>query len=83
MTTYVLVHGGWHGGWCWKKVAPLLRAAGHEVATPTLTGLGERDSTETRRPLRSASSRTERAKRRADPPCCCRALCRSGAARAV
>ena len=42
MTTYVLVHGAWHGGWCWKRVTPLLRAAGHEVYTPTLTGLGER-----------------------------------------
>ena len=42
MATFVLVHGGWHGGWCWKKVVPLLRAAGHEVFTPTLTGLGER-----------------------------------------
>jgi len=39
---YVLVHGAWHGGWCWKKVVPALRAAGHEVYTPTLTGLGER-----------------------------------------
>lgn len=42
MADYVLVHGAWHGGWCWKRVAPLLRAAGHEVFTPTLTGLGER-----------------------------------------
>src|SRR5713226_3251144 len=42
MATFVLVHGAWHGGWCWKKLAPLLRAAGHEVYTPTLTGLGER-----------------------------------------
>jgi pimeloyl-ACP methyl ester carboxylesterase len=40
--TFVLVHGAWHGGWCWKKVAPLLRAAGHDVYTPTLSGLGER-----------------------------------------
>ena len=40
--TFVLVHGAWHGGWCWKKVSPLLKAAGHEVYTPTLTGLGER-----------------------------------------
>lgn len=39
---YVLVHGGRHGGWCWKRVAPGLRAAGHEVYTITLTGLGER-----------------------------------------
>ena len=42
MATFVLVHGGWHGGWCWKKVIPFLRAAGHEVWAPTLTGLGER-----------------------------------------
>jgi len=42
MATYVLVHGAWHGGWCWQRVTPLLRAAGHEVWTPTLTGLGER-----------------------------------------
>jgi pimeloyl-ACP methyl ester carboxylesterase len=40
--TYVLVHGAWHGGWCWAKVARLLRDAAHEVYTPTLTGLGER-----------------------------------------
>jgi pimeloyl-ACP methyl ester carboxylesterase len=42
VTTFVLVHGAWHGGWCWKKLTPLLRAAGHEVYTPTLSGLGER-----------------------------------------
>lgn len=42
MATYVLVHGGFHGGWCWSRVATRLRAAGHEVYTPTLTGLGER-----------------------------------------
>lgn len=42
MATYVLVHGAWHGGWCWQRVTPLLRAAGHEVFTLTLTGLGER-----------------------------------------
>jgi len=40
--TFVLVHPAWHGGWCWKKVAPILRAHGHDVYTPTLTGLGER-----------------------------------------
>ncbi|MFF4413025.1 alpha/beta fold hydrolase [Streptosporangium sp. NPDC001559] len=40
--TYVLVHGAWHGGWCWRHVAARLREAGHEVHTPTLTGLGER-----------------------------------------
>jgi len=42
VTTFVLVHGAWHGGWCWRRVASLLRQAGHEVFTPTLTGLGER-----------------------------------------
>jgi pimeloyl-ACP methyl ester carboxylesterase len=42
MATYVLVHGGGHGGWCYQKVARLLRKAGHEVYTPTMTGLGER-----------------------------------------
>jgi hypothetical protein len=41
-TTFVLVHGAWHGGWCWKKLTPLLRSAGHEVFAPTLTGMGER-----------------------------------------
>ncbi|MGN6483934.1 MAG: alpha/beta fold hydrolase [Thermomicrobiales bacterium] len=38
----VLIHGAWHGGWCWQRLVPLLRANGHEVYTPTLTGLGER-----------------------------------------
>ncbi len=38
----MLVHGAWHGGWCWQRVVPLLAAAGHTVLTPTLTGLGER-----------------------------------------
>ncbi|MCW2620092.1 MAG: putative hydrolase or acyltransferase of alpha/beta superfamily, partial [Modestobacter sp.] len=42
MSTFVLVHGAWHGGWCWDRVVPLLRAAGHEVHAPTLTGLSER-----------------------------------------
>jgi pimeloyl-ACP methyl ester carboxylesterase len=36
------VHGAWHGSWCWRRVAEALRAAGHVVFTPTLTGLGER-----------------------------------------
>jgi pimeloyl-ACP methyl ester carboxylesterase len=42
MTTFVLVHGAWHGGWCWNRVAQLLSAKQHTVITPTLTGLGER-----------------------------------------
>lgn len=40
--SFVLVHGAWHGGWCWVRVAERLRAAGHVVYTPTLSGLGER-----------------------------------------
>jgi pimeloyl-ACP methyl ester carboxylesterase len=40
--TFVLVHGAWHGGWCWRRVADLLEKQGHTVFTPTLTGLGER-----------------------------------------
>lgn len=39
---FVLVHGAFHGAWCWSSVAALLRSAGHEVFAPTLTGLGER-----------------------------------------
>lgn len=42
VTTYVLVHGANHGGWCWQRVAQRLRAAGHQVYAPTLTGMGER-----------------------------------------
>ena len=39
---FVLVHGAYHGGWCWRRVVDRLRARGHSVFTPTLTGLGER-----------------------------------------
>ena len=42
MTTFVIVHGAWSGGHAWRRVRPGLRAAGHEVFTPALTGLGER-----------------------------------------
>jgi pimeloyl-ACP methyl ester carboxylesterase len=40
--TFVLVHGAWHGAWCWSRVLPLLRAAGFEAHAVTLTGVGER-----------------------------------------
>jgi hypothetical protein len=46
MATFVLVHGAWHGGWCWKQVAALLRQAGHEVFMPTLSVLGLRETQE-------------------------------------
>jgi ribulose-5-phosphate 4-epimerase/fuculose-1-phosphate aldolase/pimeloyl-ACP methyl ester carboxylesterase len=42
MATYVLVHGAWGGSYNWRKVRPMLQAAGHTVFTPSLTGLGER-----------------------------------------
>ena len=40
--TYILVHGAWHGGWVWKGIAANLRAIGHLVYAPSLTGLGDR-----------------------------------------
>jgi pimeloyl-ACP methyl ester carboxylesterase len=43
MATFVVAHGAWSAGWAWKKMRPLMRAAGHELWTPTYTGLGERE----------------------------------------
>ncbi|MFO0597549.1 MAG: alpha/beta hydrolase family protein [Myxococcaceae bacterium] len=40
--TFVLVHGAWHGGWCWAEVIALLKERGHTAVAPTLTGLAER-----------------------------------------
>ena len=42
MANFVLVHGAWHGGWCYRDTANELRGRGHVVITPTLTGVGER-----------------------------------------
>jgi pimeloyl-ACP methyl ester carboxylesterase len=42
VATFVIVHGAWSGGHAWRWLRPLLQAAGHEVFTPALTGLGER-----------------------------------------
>jgi pimeloyl-ACP methyl ester carboxylesterase len=42
MATFVLVHGAWHGSWCWARVRGALIDQGHQVFTPTLTGVGER-----------------------------------------
>jgi len=41
VTTFILVHGAWHGGWCWDEVAPFLKAAGHQVVAPDLPGMGK------------------------------------------
>ena len=42
MANFVLVHGAWHGGWCWRHVVQALTAAGHRACAVTLTGVGER-----------------------------------------
>ena len=42
--TFVLVHGAYHGGWCWRRVADLLEVRGHKVYAPSLTGTGKRDT---------------------------------------
>jgi pimeloyl-ACP methyl ester carboxylesterase len=42
VATFVLVHGAWHGSWCWQRVRRTLQQQGHDVFTPTLTGVGER-----------------------------------------
>lgn len=42
MKTYLLVHGAWHGAWCWRRIDGPLRRAGHAVHAPTLTGLADR-----------------------------------------
>lgn len=42
MAQFVLVHGAWHGAWCWARVLPLVRAAGHDAYAVTLTGIGDR-----------------------------------------
>jgi pimeloyl-ACP methyl ester carboxylesterase len=44
MSTFILIHGAWHGGWCWYKVIPLLEKEGHTVLAPDLPGHG-RDKT--------------------------------------
>jgi pimeloyl-ACP methyl ester carboxylesterase len=40
--TFLVCHGAWSAGWAWKKMHPLMQAAGHRLVTPTYTGLGER-----------------------------------------
>ncbi len=41
MATFILIHGAWHGGWCWEKVKPVLEKNGHTVVAPDLPGHGE------------------------------------------
>jgi len=42
VATFVLLHGAWHGGWCWSRVATRLRGNGHQVFSPTFTGVSDR-----------------------------------------
>src|SRR6185369_10365894 len=42
MATFLVAHGAWSAGWAWKKMRPLMRERGHELFTPTYTGIGER-----------------------------------------
>lgn len=42
MATFLVAHGAWSAGWAWKKMRPQMRARGHEIFTPTYTGMGER-----------------------------------------
>lgn len=44
MAHFLLIHGSWHGSWCWERLAPILRTCGHEVSAPTLIGLAERSA---------------------------------------
>ena len=48
MATFLLIHGSYQGGWIWKPVAQLLRAAGHAVYAPTLDGCGGRRASQVR-----------------------------------
>lgn len=54
-SVFVLVHGAWRGGWCYARVAEVLRSRGHRVFTPTLTGLGERSHLAGRFPITFAT----------------------------
>ena len=51
MATFVVAHGAWSAGWAWKKMRPLLRERGHELYTPSYTGLGERAHLASPRPV--------------------------------
>ena len=64
MTDYVLIHGAWHGSWCWAPVRRLLAAGAHRVFTPTLTGVAERRARISQDPRRE----TRRADRRMPRP---------------
>jgi pimeloyl-ACP methyl ester carboxylesterase len=57
MATFLLIHGAWHGGWCWRKVAPLLEASGHRALAPDLPGHGDDETPLTAVTLENYSNR--------------------------
>ena len=57
MSIFILVHGAWHGGWCWRHIAPLLRARGHEVQAPDLPGHGDHKAPASAQTLDSYATR--------------------------
>ena len=44
MATFVMIHGAWHGGWCFDSLRPLIEAAGHQMIAPDLPGMGGSDA---------------------------------------
>ncbi len=62
-----MIHGAWHGAWCWDRIVPLMRAAGHEVIAPDLPSLGADRTPWWRATLRSFA-RTAREAARGGPP---------------
>ena len=57
MAIFLLIHGAWHGGWCWRKVVPLLEADGHRALAPDLPGHGKDETPLTEVTLASYSDR--------------------------
>jgi len=57
MSSYLLIHGAWHGGWCWRKVIPLLAAKGHQAIAPDLPGHGDDKTPTTNVTLKSYADR--------------------------
>lgn len=68
MATFILIHGAWHGGWCWERLAPLLLDAGHHVVTPDLPGMGNDQHTLGSDPLREWADHVATLVERAEAP---------------
>jgi len=68
VATYVLVHGAWHGAWCWEKLTPLLESEGHTVVTPDLPGRGDAPAPASEMTLAANAERVREHLERADEP---------------